>query len=358
MRTPAVVCFSLLACSLLAPSLGEAQPAPPPAAASPAQPGETAPSKTVDQQVIELFDRGAVFFTKSQWAEAEKAFQAAWDLKKSYDIAGNLGEVELKIGQTREAAMHLSYSLRHYPATGKETHRQMLQQLFDHARKELVTLNVRVSVDGAQVLVGGLLAGTSPLAEPIFTEAGQVTVEAKLAGHEPATQTVELGKGWTEDIELTLKPKPEKPAGPRANGAGDGAPKSAGLLDGKSVPLILVGAGLTTGLLVTGLVLTAAANGKSADAAAQLDMLQEKALPCADPAVSMLCVSQRDALRSQSSLANGALAVFLIGGAAAAATVTYVLWPSSPKAPEPSGALRPLVAASPDGGGVWVTGAF
>jgi tetratricopeptide (TPR) repeat protein len=358
-----VVCLPVLVGSLLFASLAAAQPKPapaappaqaPPAAQTPPAPQTpTAPAeKSTDQQVIELFDKGAAHFQKAQWDQAEVAFQSAWDLKKSYDIAGNLGEVELKLGQTTEAATHLSYSLRHFPATGKEANRQRLQQLFEQARKEIATFQIRVNVDGAQVFVGGRLVGTSPLPEPIFTESGRVTIEARLAGHETAVKTIESAKGWSDEVDLVLTPKPEKVEPPPDVAR---PPKSAGFFDGKSVPLILTGAGLTTGLLITGVILTAGANGKSSEAAKQLADLERSGKPCSDPTAAPLCREQRDTLRSQSALANGALAVFVVGGAAAAATTAYIFWPASPKA---EASIRPLVAASPAGGGLWVAGTF
>lgn len=375
MRTPAVVCLPILAAIVGAigpASIASAQPKPaqpaqpapttpspkppPPAAQKPAPSGGAPAGQSPDQQVIQLFDKGAAHFQKAQWPEAEAAFQAAWDLKKSYDIAGNLGEVELKLGQTSEAATHLSYSLRHFPATGKEAHRQKLQQLFDQARKEIVTLQIRVNVDGAQVLVNGRLAGTSPIAEPIFTVPGEVLLEANLAGHEPAKKTLQSAKGWSDEVELVLKPKPETPP-PTAPREPPPPRASAGFFEKKSVPLILAGAGLTTGLVITGAILTVAANAKSSDAAAQFAALERRGLPCSDPATKLLCAEQRDTLRSQSALANGALAVFVVGGAAAAATTAYILWPSS-AASSGHASLRPLIAASPVGGGAGIAGTF
>lgn len=372
MRTPAVVCLPILLGSLLPASIASAQPKPAPAAqtskptaqpaAQPAPTGDAPASPSLDQTVIQLFDKGATHFQKAQWAEAEAAFQAAWDLKKSYDIAGNLGEVELKLGQTREAATHLSYSLRHFPATGKEAARQKLQQLFEVARKETVTFQIRVNLDGAQIFVGGRLVGMSPLGEPVFTDPGAVTIEASLAGHEPAKKTIQSAKGWSDEVELVLQPKPEKP--PIRSPIEDRKPpKREGFFEGKSVPLILTGAGLTTGLVLTGLVLTVAANSKSSDAAAQLETLERSGRPCSDPAIGPRCTEQRDTLRNQSALANGALAVFVAGGAVAAATAAYVFWPASASSPvSPSApakaSLRPVIAASPGGGGAGIIGTF
>jgi hypothetical protein len=330
-----------------------------------APPGDAPTTKTVDQQVIELFDRGTGFYLKAQWREAEAAFQTAWDLKKSYDIAGNLGEVELKLGQARDATEHLSYSLQHFPATGKEAHRNKLQQLFEQARKEVVTLRVRVNIDGAQVLVNGRLVGQSPLAEDIYVDSGRTMLEARLAGHETATQAIESAKGWSEETTLVLKPMPQGDGGVgrgTPDGPGDAPETSPGFFDGKSLPLIIAGAGVTVGLLITGGVLTAAANGKGSDAAAQLDTLEQMALPCSNAKITKLCTEQRDTLRSQSTLANAAVAMFVVGGVAAGATAAYIFWPTGAKRaaapPETSLNVRAAPAVGPGGGGLLLSGTF
>jgi hypothetical protein len=117
------------------------------------------------------------------------------------------------------------------------------------------------------------------------------------------------------------------------------------------------------GLLVTGFVLTAAANGKGSDAAAQLMVLEQTGRPCTDSSITGLCTEQRDTLRSQSTLANAAMGVLISGGVVAVATAAYVFWPTRKKkadaAPEAeAAALRAVPFAGPGGGGLWVSGAF
>jgi tetratricopeptide (TPR) repeat protein len=325
----------------------------PPSAPVPA--GDVPAEKTNDQKVIELFDKGTGHYTRSQWAEAEAAFQAAWELKKSYDIAGNLGEVELKLGQVREATEHLAFSLRQFPATGKESHRRMLQRLFDEARKQVVAYRVYVSVDGAQILLNGRVVGQSPLPDAVFAEPGKATIEAKLAGHEDTLQTFDSAKGWSEDVSLILRPKKEAPSGD--DKGREPPPSSSGFLDGKSKGLVVGGAAVAGAGLVLGIVATVVANGASGTADDELAALRADGRPCAaDAAMMARCADQRSALEAQATWSNVALVSFAAGGAALAATAVYALWPS--KKSEPQAFVRPLPVVATGGGGVLVTGAF
>ena len=63
--------------------------------AAQAQPPAAAPS----DEASELFKKGNEAYKQKKWAEAEKAFEEAFALKQAYDIAGNLGDVELLQGK-------------------------------------------------------------------------------------------------------------------------------------------------------------------------------------------------------------------------------------------------------------------
>src|SRR5215212_6726576 len=82
-----------------------------------AQPIQQAPpsSTAIDDKARELFLEGVKATEKGQWARAHAAFLAAWSLKQHYQIAGNLGTAEAKLGKWRDAATHLSMYLREAP---------------------------------------------------------------------------------------------------------------------------------------------------------------------------------------------------------------------------------------------------
>src|ERR1700678_2908811 len=73
------------------------------------------PSTIIEQDRVagdradELFRSGNVLAKKDRWTEAEPLFREAWTLKRSYDIAGNLGIAEAALGRWCDAAEHLSF---------------------------------------------------------------------------------------------------------------------------------------------------------------------------------------------------------------------------------------------------------
>ena len=110
--------------------------------------------------------------------EAYSLYQQAWTLKHTYDIAGNLGQVELKLGKFRDAAEHLDFTLRLFPPTGKAAPREAIRLAFEAARKEVAALTIRVSAQGAAVSVDGTAIGLSPFEVPVFVDPGKRTLEA------------------------------------------------------------------------------------------------------------------------------------------------------------------------------------
>src|SRR5262249_54827081 len=157
-------------------------------------------SKASPTQVGQLFDQGEAAFAKGDKQGAYEAFKAAWALQKSYDIAGNLGGVELKLGKYRDAADHLRVSPENYPPTGDEAKQKATERKLAEALKEVGRLHVQVNVNGAGVTVNGNDAGTAPLAGTLYVEPGPVVVEAKLGGYVDARQQVTVAKGTEQTV--------------------------------------------------------------------------------------------------------------------------------------------------------------
>ena len=83
-------------------------------AAGPGAP--TAATKPLDH-ADELFEQAVTAYDAGRLADAEAKLAEAWGLKRTHDIAGNLGVVELKLGKYPEAATHLAWALQHFPPT-------------------------------------------------------------------------------------------------------------------------------------------------------------------------------------------------------------------------------------------------
>ena len=140
-----------------------------------------------------LFQKGNTAYREKKWQEAYDAYTKAFALKQSYDIAGNLGDVELMLGKHRDAAEHLAFSLRSWPALRLEQKKRTAERLAE-AKKSIGALVISVDVNGAEISVNGKVVGKSPLPGPVFTEPGPVSVEARLDAN-TASRTVGLGHG-------------------------------------------------------------------------------------------------------------------------------------------------------------------
>src|SRR5262245_51434311 len=57
------------------------------------------------------FLRGKALLKEGDVKGAYREYKACWDLRKTYDIAANLGNVEYELGLPRDAAEHLAFSI-------------------------------------------------------------------------------------------------------------------------------------------------------------------------------------------------------------------------------------------------------
>src|SRR5262245_10412829 len=69
-------------------------------------------------QADEHFRKGKELLKEGKRREAREKYLAALKLKKSYDVAGNLGSLELLLKMPRDAAEHLAFAVRNYASTG------------------------------------------------------------------------------------------------------------------------------------------------------------------------------------------------------------------------------------------------
>lgn len=73
---------------------------------------EEAPQQSSE---TDLFSRGKALFAEGKYPEAHEAYRKAWQRSPSYDVAGNLGNVEIKLGRWADAVEHLTYAREHLP---------------------------------------------------------------------------------------------------------------------------------------------------------------------------------------------------------------------------------------------------
>lgn len=313
-----------LLCSLLALSLA-------PSAAAADDPSAADSAKA-------LYDAGVDLTAQKDFAGAEAKFLQAWALQKSYDVAANLGEVEMQLGKFPEAAQFFTFALRNYPASGKKEKREWIEGRLTEAKSKSATVTVTVNVPGAEVKINGKPAGKAPIDGEVFIAPGDCTVEATAPDHEPFTQTIRAKAGGSHQVRAELS-----------------LPKKS------LIPGIAVG-GVGVASLVAGVALYVVStskyeearqlHGEIAGSAAGQDHCVDGQNP------NPKCADLKAAADLSDALYTPGLALTIGGAVLTAAGGAYLVYAlrSPASAPPTTGAAPPRVASRPALTGVGVRG--
>lgn len=301
------------------------------------------PSERAGDRVGALFDQAQAAFAKGDMQGALAAYQEAWALQKSYDIAGNMGNVELKLGMYRDAAKHLSFAFFNFPPTGDPALKQALLKKVWEVQDQVARIRVAVSEEGAEVWVNGKLAGTSQIGETLFLDPGEIVVEAKLSGYANARQALHLDKGGAKLVEMKLVPLP---------------PPVVVTEKRSAVPAIVAG-GLAVGAAAAGVGLFVASSGKRTDALALSNsIVHEDHQRCVGPGpIDQRCAELDSTARAASVLRDASVGMFVGAGVLAAGALTYLLWPA-PKAKQAGIDIHAAPVLGTGHGGMIVGGTF
>lgn len=306
----------------------------------------------------ELRRKGNALSREGRIPEAIEAYRAAFGIRETYAVAANLGNLELLVGTHRDAAEHLAFALRSCPEDADPTVREALQGRLDQARKQVAALRFRPNVDGVLVTLNGRPLDRPESDTEVFVDPGSYTIEAARTGYGTVQTTIELKAGELREVALTLAPVALAPAAPVAPPATPGG----GRARGKSVPLIVAGAGAATVGVVLGAIFTTASNGKASEVTALSDDL--KARPGGAPCLRLLSGAADDCSRlgelvdQQNVFTGAAVGSFVAAGALAVGTGVYALWPTSNRARVSGTWVRAAPVVGARGGGLVVAGAF
>jgi hypothetical protein len=293
-------------------------------------------TKSVPDRADELFEQGAAAYDAGRLPEAQAKLEQAWALKKTHDIAGNLGVVELKLAKYAQAAEHLTWALQHFPPTEADQARQGFEKQLAKARSQIGSLRLHVSVDGAEVAVNGRALGVAPVGDEVFVEAGTVSVTARRDGYVTAVQAVTVQKGETREVSVTLMPvKPE----------------------GRSLAPALVLGSVGGAALVAGVALIGVAESKRSQMAS-LTVTTQHACVAGNPSPQGACATLASAASNADRLGDIGVASMVVAGVAAAGVATYLLWPAPRRETGAAPVVRVLPVVGANGGGVFFAGSF
>lgn len=308
------VCVLAFAATLgAAPGLAAGQPAP-----------AVAPS---GDEADGYFRAGKEAAAAGKLEEARAQYLKAWGLRKAFDIAANLGDVENALGAYADAAEHFAYSERHFPAAvGTPAQREAVAKGLAEAKSHVGTLRVTASVVGARIAVGDRNVGVAPLDGDVYVAPGEVRVTALHDGYRSEVQSLTVGAGSEHDVALTLEAVTGAAGGPSV-----AALVAAGLLGASGVAIGV------------GLAVVAGSRGREADDGVAALIALRGPDPCHGASTGDASCADIDRLLGErDALSTGAVVAFSVGGAAAIATLIYGI-----TAPAESSAATVRIAPGP-----------
>ena len=276
--------------------------------------GEASRADALLREAIALADA-------NDWAGAGERLEEAWALKKSYDVAGNLGQVYEKLDRMPEAAKYYDYAVRTFPPSGKPELKQTLVERFQAVKAKVGTVTVTVSEARAKLVLAGKEVGESPLSSPLYVAPGSQELQVQKKGFATDVRTIIVAAGGELTLDVALRKDPAQPS------------------DGEAKPLwpaILMGAVGAAGI-GAGIGLIVVSRQRVGDA----EVLRDTCVPLTEA-----CAAGGDDLLSEANgLQGGGIAALAVGGAAAIGMAVYLAVPSgdAEAPPKPTAQLTPIL---------------
>jgi hypothetical protein len=304
-------------------------------------------------RVTQLFKNGKAAFSRNDMAEAERLFAEAFSLRRSSDIAANLGQSELEQQKFRAAAEHFQWALVNLLPSASDAQRRAVENGLARARAEVGVLRLDIKPEGSDVLVGEQNLGKTPIASDVYVDPGEVIISVKREGFVALDKRLMVGKGTEQAVEIALVPKADEASGGAPTAAAVAAtdpnassPAASGSADRATESKSLVPAFVATGVAVAGgvvgLVFTVSASSKESDADKLRDELNTLG-GCGENAGAPAeqCADLNDQRKSVDSSRNVAIGAFVVGGVAAIAA-GYFYWDALAHGSNSAANTRPL----------------
>lgn len=289
-------------------------------------------SASDNARVTQLFKSGKTAFSRNDMPEAERLFAEAFALRKSSDIAANLGQSELEQQKYRPAAEHFQWALVNLLPSASDAQRRAVESGLARARAEVGVLRLDIKPEGSEVLVGEQNLGKTPITAEVYVDPGEVIISVKHDGFVGMDKRVMVGKGTEQAVEIALVAKPPEVASAPAPVAVEpkvDAPAAAGSdrqRDHKSLAPAYVATGVAVAGGVVGLVFTLTASSKENDADKLRDQLNAIG-GCGNNGTAPVseCSDLADRRKSVDTSRNIAVGAFVVGGVAAL-TAGFFYW--------------------------------
>ncbi len=341
------------------------------AAAAAAAPARAQSDNQARAEAKTAFEHGVADYEAGRYEQALQSFQEAYRLRPHPLVNVNIANCYDKLNKPVQALSHFQQFLSSDIGTPEQ--RNEVTTAVARLKQQVGEILLRISPEGATVVIDQGEARQAPLTEPVELEAGKHTIEVRLQGYRGAERMLFIKGGTTLELTIALQPEAGTEAAPVA--AAEAAqpeaqsppvpapaplePEAAPPSEAAAAPAAAHGRPVPIGVWVTGglaVVLTATAVVTGSLALKANSDFQTQRTGRFDPNATALerIVSFNNAQDAASRARALALTTdILLAGAAVCGAVTVVLLVNrahSGEADTPAARLSPMLGR--DGGGL------
>ena len=159
------------------------------------------------------YKRGLEAYDAGRYDAALAEFLRADQLAPSYRILQSIGLVQVQLGDNAGAVTSFERYLAEGGAQVDAATRAKMEKQIAELRGHVASILVTTRVLGATITVDDVVAGTTPLAEPIVVNTGRRRIAASMHGYESETRVVVCAE--KDRIRALVRSRPPRGASPK-----------------------------------------------------------------------------------------------------------------------------------------------
>ncbi len=165
----------------------------------------SAQADTDRQQARAEFDRGVSLYAAENYQGALEAFQEAFRLSPHPTVRVNMANCYDHLSKPIEAIFHFERFLSESGRGAPAARRREVEAALRGLRARVGEVNLRVSPDGATVVIDEGDSRRAPILEPVRLAAGTHRIETRLTGYRTDRRSVEVTGGGTAEVQIRLE---------------------------------------------------------------------------------------------------------------------------------------------------------
>src|SRR5688500_10665103 len=153
-----------------------------------------AETSSAQKEAAAVYERALKAIDDGKKEEAAGLMRAAYFIHPEPEYVCNLGRLELGLGHGAKAANALTICIRVLPEDAEETV-AAAKSLLSAAKALAGTITITAHIPLADVFIGGVQYGKTPLLGPAYIDPGRWMVELRAPGYDAGTRVIDVEAG-------------------------------------------------------------------------------------------------------------------------------------------------------------------